>query len=234
MNEILKQCSQCSRRLPLIEFYSRKESRDGLRNKCKKCCRRVYASWYLLHALKIKRQMSIWRQNHREYVKKEIKKWVSANKEKVKIYHRKSFLLHREQIYKQQKRWRDNHPDKARRIVKRRYLKYSANLFGRLNQRMSSALMRSLRGKKAGENWEKLVGYGGDELKQHLESQFQEGMSWTNMGKWHIDHIIPLSRLYFDSVDDPTFKFAWSLNNLQPLWAMDNFHKNNKLKEKVA
>ena len=31
-----------------------------------------------------------------------------------------------------------------------------------------------------------------EELRQHIESQFKEGMSWNNYGKWHIDHIIPI------------------------------------------
>ena len=30
-----------------------------------------------------------------------------------------------------------------------------------------------------------------EELRQHIEAQFTEGMSWNNYGKWHIDHIIP-------------------------------------------
>ena len=27
------------------------------------------------------------------------------------------------------------------------------------------------------------------ELLDHLESQFEEGMTWENQGEWHIDHI---------------------------------------------
>jgi len=73
------------------------------------------------------------------------------------------------------------------------------------------------------------VGYSLDELKLHLESQFTEGMSWENYGKWHIDHIIPLSSFDIQNYDDKSFKKCWSLENLQPLWAEDNLKKSNKV-----
>lgn len=69
-----------------------------------------------------------------------------------------------------------------------------------------------------------LVGCSMEELKQHLESQFKQGMTWNNHGvgdgKWHIDHIIPLSVF-----DDPQSKQAWSKDNLQPLWGSENCSK---------
>lgn len=54
-------------------------------------------------------------------------------------------------------------------------------------------------------------------------------MSWSNYGKWHIDHIIPLDFFKVSDPGDPKFKVAWSLENLQPLWAIDNMKKSNKL-----
>jgi len=52
-------------------------------------------------------------------------------------------------------------------------------------------------------------------------------MTWDNYGVngWHIDHVFPQSRLVMDGPDDPTFKFCWSLLNLQPLWSDDNIDK---------
>lgn len=64
-----------------------------------------------------------------------------------------------------------------------------------------------------------------NEFKQHIESQFKEGMTWKNHGGWHIDHIIPLK------YGDPTIKqvaerLHWT--NTQPLWATDNISKGNR------
>ena len=71
------------------------------------------------------------------------------------------------------------------------------------------------------------VGYGPSELKAHLESLFTTGMSWDNYGEWHIDHIIPLSKLISSGFTDP--KLVNGLWNLQPLWAEDNLSKSDKI-----
>lgn len=64
------------------------------------------------------------------------------------------------------------------------------------------------------------------ELKLYLESKFLPGMDWNNYGKWHVDHIKPLSA--FDLTDVEQFKEAVHFTNLQPLWAPDNIRKRNK------
>ena len=50
-------------------------------------------------------------------------------------------------------------------------------------------------------------------------------MSWDNYGKWHIDHIIPLSSA---NSEDDIYKLC-HYTNLQPLWAEDNLKKSNKI-----
>ena len=66
---------------------------------------------------------------------------------------------------------------------------------------------------------------------KHLEKQFQNGMNWDNYTKfgWHIDHIIPVDAFNFTTTKDKEFKECWKLSNLQPLWAYDNWKKNNKI-----
>lgn len=78
----------------------------------------------------------------------------------------------------------------------------------------------------------KYLPYTPTELQEHLESQFEGWMNWQNHGSgegcWQIDHIIPQSRLPFDSYEHPNFLKCWSLDNLQPLDAIENIKKSNK------
>jgi hypothetical protein len=70
-----------------------------------------------------------------------------------------------------------------------------------------------------------LLGYSPIQLKEHIEKQFVNGMCWENWGEWHIDHIKPVSS--FDKSEK--ISIINSLDNLQPLWALDNLKKSNKL-----
>lgn len=63
------------------------------------------------------------------------------------------------------------------------------------------------------------------ELRSHIESQFEPWMSWNNYGEWHLDHIFPQSKLRYTSLDDPLFLKCWSLSNLRPLRSSENISK---------
>ncbi len=68
------------------------------------------------------------------------------------------------------------------------------------------------------------LGCNGFQLQDHLESKFKQGMTWGNYGKWHIDHIIPLSSA-------KTVEELYQLchyTNLQPLWAHENLSKGDR------
>lgn len=73
-----------------------------------------------------------------------------------------------------------------------------------------------------------LLGCDWDTVRKHLESLFQEGMTWENHGMfgWHIDHIRPCAS--FDLSDPEQQKQCFHYTNLQPLWAEDNLRKSDK------
>lgn len=75
------------------------------------------------------------------------------------------------------------------------------------------------------------------ELKEYLESKFEDWMTWKNWGKynkntwkdndqstwvWNIDHIIPQSKLKYDSLEHENFKICWGIANLRPYNAKQN------------
>jgi predicted transcriptional regulator len=70
------------------------------------------------------------------------------------------------------------------------------------------------------------------QLKEHLESKFDEKMNWDNYGSyWDVDHIYPQSLLQYDNMQHENFLKTWSLDNLQPLSKIENIKKSNKLME---
>lgn len=96
-----------------------------------------------------------------------------------------------------------------------------------INNRMRAGIHSTIKAKKAGHSWQRLVGYSAADLMRHLERQFLPGMSWENIGEWHIDHRVPLASFQYTAPADPEFKAAWGLPNLQPLWATDNIKKRD-------
>jgi hypothetical protein len=72
-----------------------------------------------------------------------------------------------------------------------------------------------------------IVGCTPEFLKEYLEKQFKDGMSWENRHLFHIDHIIPLSSA---KTEKEIYKLC-HYTNLQPLWVDENLKKSNKIVE---
>jgi hypothetical protein len=70
------------------------------------------------------------------------------------------------------------------------------------------------------------IGCSIKQLREWLELQFQPGMTWSNYGQWHVDHIIPIAA--FDLHCPAQQWFCFNYRNLQPLWAEDNLIKSAK------
>ena len=67
-----------------------------------------------------------------------------------------------------------------------------------------------------------------EEFRSYIEAQFQPGMTWENHTQrgWHLDHRIPLD--HFDLSDREQFLKACHYTNYQPMWAANNWSKNNR------
>ena len=77
--------------------------------------------------------------------------------------------------------------------------------------------------------------YTSEKLKSYIEALWEPWMNWNNYGRfdkdrmtWQIDHIIPQSKLPFESFDDENFQKCWALENLRPLETIANIKKGNK------
>ncbi|PYL06527.1 MAG: hypothetical protein DME33_13420 [Verrucomicrobia bacterium] len=123
-----------------------------------------------------------------------------------------------------QRRWLGARQSEAARkyVAERRNNDPGFKLLLNLRGRIRAAL------KGAGKSRQtmQLIGCSIAELKAHLESLFMPGMSWSNYGEWHVDHVIPCCAFDLRSADDQRRCFHFT--NLQPLWADDNFKKSGK------
>lgn len=206
-----KICTNCGLKKSVLEFSKHKCEKDGLQSQCKKCNSQHFKENYL---------------NNPEKEKQQRKQWAINNPEKRKEISRKHRLKNIDRINQDNKRYRLENPEKVKESKRLCRIKL-INPIRRLNSSISGAICLSLRGNKAGRHWETLVGYKLEDLKYSIESKFSKGMNWENYGEWQLDHYFPMSKLIIDSAEDPTFKYCWSLNNLQPLWENDNFIKHD-------
>jgi len=140
--------------------------------------------------------------NTKERTKKNYQDWYSKNK-RAKIEYNIAYA---------KKKWNNDPAWRLRRLV-------------------SGAVYNALKANDGGKNGGSILDYlpySINELKEHLEKQFEPWMSWDNHGEWHIDHIYPQSKLPFDSLEHPNFQKCWALENLRPLCAIKNMKKKDK------
>ena len=247
----IKTCSRCREAKPLDEFGRDAHQVDGKNTRCKSCVRTISAEsrvrnpeasrekvrrWVEKNPLAIadyryrtkddKRQKNAeWAKKNPEKVAEKSRAYRERNSAKVAMRQRAYREDHKELISGLKKAWNDNNKNKnaAYGAKRRQSAKYS------LEAAVRSGVHRGIvAGSKNGRRTFALLGYSIDDLKNHLEPMFHPDMTWGNFGDWHIDHIRPLASFKYSSPDDPDFKAAWALSNLQPLWAAENLSKGSR------
>ena len=247
-----KVCRICNEEKEFGEFYKAKRGKYGLRSQCKMCCRKKLpvhtASTKVCRICNEEKELSLLAKN--ENICKrcnciQIKKYREENPEKVaeqrKKYHEKNKEEHnqkareyheanKEEIKQQRKEYYEENKEdiikKAYEHKKKRLMEDPLfKLLERLRGRILIAI-KSQAGEKAAKSIE-LLGCSIEHVRDHLESQFTEGMTWENHGEWHIDHMRPCASFNLEEPEDQKKCFHWT--NLQPLWAADNLAKGARL-----
>lgn len=189
---------------------------------CYACKRDQARRDYFNHTDRVKESNERSRFKHWEKAQQRAREWTEKNKDKVRAIKAAHRERHREKYLLKARLWARN--------------KRASSLQHRISRNVSKAVWSFLKGKKHGLHWFDLIGYGPEELMAHIESQFTDGMSWENYGKWVIDHIIPQD--WFQNAPLPEkpywVRFAWSLCNLRPLWYGENASKCNRMPENAS
>jgi hypothetical protein len=230
-----KKCSSCLIEKDIIEFHKHNREKDGLFYQCKECRKVISKKNY--HNNKQNKKIVITGKTcsvcliekdvnefHRQIGTKDgfrsICKECRSDKFKYDYKINPKFKSTHKVRTEQ---YRIKNREKINGYFKKRYLEKPHEYAWR---GMLKYVIRRF-GTKKEKNTHEVLGYSSEEFKKHFEKLFEEGMSWENWGEWHIDHKIPIS--YFNKSEDP--KKVNSLDNLQPLWAIENIKKSNKLNE---
>lgn len=236
----IKACCKCGIAKPATtEFFVKKLA--GLSARCKPCLQKAKRDAWARKAEGINaarraaRNDETRRRDRQRYAaaperkRANVRAWREANPDKRREIDRRHYEKFRDKKVRQASEWGERNPDRKRRNVREFYRrKRATDPMYRLRAAVSSLIYGHLKSGKGGKRTEEVLGYTTADLRQHLERQFEHGMSWDNYGEWHVDHILPVASFKFETADDPEFRACWALSNLRPLWAAENIRKSDK------
>jgi hypothetical protein len=207
-----------------------------------------------------KKKNAKYYQENKEEIKDRVREYVVENADKVKEVRKQYYEENKEVILEKQGIYYKTNFDRIR-LVKEAYrithkeernknhkIRYDTEPAYKLRMNLSTAIFGFL--KKIGSSKNnisimKYIPYSIEDLKIHIEKQFESWMTWDNHGRydreswdnndsntwtWQIDHIIPQSLLPYTSMEDKNFQKCWALENLRPLSAKQNLIDGNRRK----
>jgi hypothetical protein len=155
--------------------------------------------------------------DNKDYYREYQKRIYSTPEQRVKRREANREWSRRNREYKSQ--WAKRNPEKAKASRRRA----NAKPVNRIKRTMCKRI-RELCGCIKGKS--QLIGCTSAFLKEHLQSQFKDGMNWDNYGSvWHVDHIKPLAS--FDLFNLEHRKQANNWSNLRPMFAKENQAKRD-------
>lgn len=210
--------------------------------KIKDLCQKHYNKQYrLANKEKISNKKKEYTKANKSLKKEYDKKYRQLNREKIAKEKQQDYLNNIEHYTEYHKKYRRLNKDRLnlkRQQVYNSKLKFDPSY--KLRKSISKLVkfhLESNSSSKKGSSILKYLPYSIDDLKNHIETQFEAWMTWENWGtynadcwddnnnktwKWQIDHIIPQSNLPYTSMEDDNFKKCWALENLRPYSAKQN------------
>lgn len=234
MNNISKKkCTKCKEEKNISEFSLQRK--NVYRSRCNSCKNEDNRIYRMNNKEKDKKSKENWLKNNPNYYKS----YYEENKENLKNYLSEYYQENKDIILKKSNDYykenvdsilisRKNHYDNNKELYRIRGLKNFYRQRTKFPHRFAWRLL--LKNTIQRMNTSKadltinILGYSANDLKTHMESLFQEGMSWNNWGEWHIHHIKFVSQFHIDTPQH----IVNALDNLIPLWKEDHkkIHKN--------
>ena len=178
--------------------------------------------WHAIHTPRTKAKSGlILKKNRQCYLK---------NRDKWKPTRRSYNKLHKDHLYKMAQKRLSNPEIRQQRNATnalRDQTRRETDINYKLKKNLRCRVWSVLKGLYKSKHTMELLGCDIEQLKSHLQSKFKPNMSWDNYGKWHVDHIVPCDSFNLALPEEQEKCFNYK--NLQPLWAIENLLKNNKV-----
>jgi hypothetical protein len=225
----MKSCTKCKKVKDYSEFSKDSRKQDGLNCQCKSCRKIYLKKYYILNKERIDRRNLEYSRNNKETISKRGREWYLQNKEKMKAYQHTYYLNNIVKMKKKHQEWVQKN---LKKIADKKRFKCKTEPLFKLKNTLRCRTNEAFRnmGFRKGTKTANLLGCSFEIIKNHLESQFKEKMTWKNHGEWHIDHIIPLASA---KTEEEMIKLC-HYTNLQPLWAEENFKKADFVPQNLA
>jgi len=245
----IKLCNKCGLDKDILNFNKNSKMKDKLSRICKECVKQIYVKnidkikeYQKNNSEKIKiTKQKYWSKNKNQLNKNQ-KDFYSKNKNRLNAITKKYYENNRSNLIAYQKTYRKYNKEKVRATHRKNYkLRKKDNPSYKIRAHCSKMIYIYLRKQGLSKNKSSFINnlnYTIIQLKEHLETQFESWMNWSNWGRynvktwddndqltwrWQIDHIIPQSNFSYTSMEDQSFKDCWALNNLRPYSAKQNW-----------
>ena len=205
----VKTCTKCGEEKALTEFYTSSSGKYGRRADCKACHIEQKLKYHQANRERRLEYMREYDRANKGFKSERERQYYESNKERILERQREYYLANKVRWREYEKERYDSDPLYA--------------LAKKCRRRTSNVLKRN--GYTKDSTTKDMLGCTYEELMQHLESQFVDGMSWDNRSEWHIDHIIPLA----SANTEAELLELCHHTNLQPLWARDNLSKGARV-----
>jgi hypothetical protein len=224
-----KVCFKCKTEKSLDEFYLKKNGH--YHSYCNECRSIVKKEWNIIHREENKeyKRRNVfkdkkYREENRELIKKRSHDSYHKNKEKRKLKRQEPKYKEGRKIY--EKQWREENREHCNAYFKDYY---ERNPSAKLARTTRNRINKVLRGEIKYYHMDEMVGCSLDFFRQHLESQFTDGMTWANHGfgvdKWNVHHDPPLASYDFRIPKQQKEAFHWTHSS--PKWTLDNISENS-------
>ena len=233
-------CKNCKIEKPLTNDYFRPEKRvkTGYEVTCKSCQKIKAKQRRIINHSKCLQKEADLRKTHKYQTYH--KQYYELNKEKIKLRSLSNYYknplpaLNRSKQQKVRlgdiyKNYLKEYRKKNKTDLNKKFLKrLKTDIMFRMRHQLRSRLLKLLKSTPKQNSMINYIGCTFEFLKEYIEKQFVNGMTWENRGTyWELDHIIPCRA--FDFRVDEQVKKCFHYSNLKPILKTENRQKSDFL-----